>query len=163
MKRLLSVILSILLVFSFFLTMTACNNKEENINRTTYDFKGLKVSLPKEYKLVGQDDDFIVFQYDDRYIVQIQTSNMYTGMDANAICDAQFEVLESDGILSKGNANGTPYIYVKNGEFSKIASFYSSPGGRSWCVLIGLYEDDYYDKYFDKELMINTITGWECQ
>ena len=145
MKRLLSLLLVIAMLFSVCTVFTACSDtgssqddddkkkedKEEEVEPTLV-FKGLKIVLPEEYELedkneYGENSGYVRFANDD-YMVDIQCGPMeyeLEGMDAEEYRDYYLDMMdpESDeiGEYDVGKKNGTPYLYAIKSDNTAVA------------------------------------------
>ena len=185
MKRLLSLLLVIAMLFSVCTVFTACSDtgssqddddkkkddKEEEVEPTLV-FKGLKIVLPEEYELedkneYGENSGYVRFANDD-YVVDIQCGPMeyeLEGMDAEEYRDYYLDMMdpESDeiGEYDVGKKNGTPYLYAIKSDNTAVAviAFYVD-GEYGWMVGI-LFEGDAEDCNINK--LVKMITGWKCE
>jgi hypothetical protein len=183
MKRLLSLLLVIAMLFGVCAMFTACSDtgssqdddekkEEEEEVEPTLVFKGLKIVLPEEYELedkneYGENSGYVRFANDD-YMVDIQCGPMeyeLEGMDAEEYRDYYLDMMdpESDevGEYDVGKKNGTPYLYAIKSDNTAVAviAFYVD-GDYGWMVSI-LFEGDAEDCNINK--LVKMITGWKCE
>lgn len=141
-------------------------------NYNAYDCHGLIASLPETFTYHGEyttDELIFISIRDDRFNIVVgytdadlwDDTQPYQPMSASEFADDLYQGLKSSGAtVFRGTAKGTPYLFVDDGEFSYIEAFYTA-NDRGWIVQIMLTEDDSYEYLFDKDEMIDLITGWE--
>lgn len=187
MKRLLSLLLVIAMLFSVCTVFTACDStsvsdkdddddkkkedKEDEVEPTLV-FKGLSIVLPEEYELddkneYGDNSGYVLFTNDD-YMVDIQCGPMegdLEGMSAKEYRDYYLEMMTPEdnnvGEYDVGKKNGTPYLYAIKDDNTAVAviAFYVD-GDYGWLAGV-LFNGDPED--CDLDDMIKLVTGWKCK
>lgn len=172
MKRFLSLLLALAMLFSVCAVLTACDdsgstseesNKKSNKDKT-HAFYGLTFSLNKAYKLQEESENYVVYS-NGRYIIVIQRSENYDEYDARDLykdCLEELEELEDEGEfknVNHGENKDTYYVSFTNSDetMCQVVSFYAMDE-YYWTVQVRNSEDN---GEFDPEAMIKLITGWK--
>ena len=186
MKRLLSLLLVIAMLFSVCTVFTACDStsvsdkeddddkkKEEEEVEPTLVFNGLKVVLPADFEADDYEEgsDYVELE-NETYGVNIMgdplTGEM-EGLSAKELRDYYVEMLnlngEDNGVgeFDSGKKNGTPYLYAVNedGTNALVMAFYVDDN-YGWLVQIRPLNTD-EEAEFNIDDMIQLITGWKCK
>ena len=187
MKRLLSLLLVIAMLFSVCAVFTACDStsvsdkdddddkkkEEEEEVEPTLVFRGLKVVLPADFEAddYDEDSDYVELE-NETYGVTIMgdplTGEM-EGLSAKELRDYYVEMLnlngEDNGVgeFDSGKKNGTPYLYAVNedGTNTIVMAFYVDDN-YGWLVQIRPLNTD-EEAEFNIDDMIKLITGWKCK
>jgi hypothetical protein len=179
MKRFLSLLLVIAMLFSVCAMFTACDStsvsdKDDDADKKKDDkeskkdtFQGLKIGLPKAYKKDSSGDTYVVYT-NGKYNVSIQYQVNNFDQDAKNLQEEYAEGLEDgieEGYLKEGDAGKTEgktrYVYAVMADepFAVVVAFYATDNS-IWIVEIMNTEDN--EKY-DIESMIKLITDWEYE
>lgn len=177
MKRFLSLLLVIAMLFSVCAMFTACDStsvsdKDDDDDKKKDDkeskkdtFQGLKIGLPKAYKKDSSGDTYVVYT-NGKYNVSIQYQVNNFDQDAKNLQEEYEEGLEDgidEGYLKEGDAGKTEgktrYVYAVMADepVAMVIAFYATDNS-IWIVEITNTEDN--EKY-DIESMIKLITDWE--
>ena len=187
MKRLLSLLLVIAMLFSVCTVFTACDStsvsdkdddddkkkEEEKEVEPTLVFRGLKVVLPADFETDDYEEGSNYVELENEtYGVNIMgdplTGEM-EGLSAKELRDYYVEMLnlngEDNGVgeFDSGKKNGTPYLYAVNedGTNALVMAFYVDDN-YGWLVQIRPLNTD-EEAEFNIDDMIKLITGWKCK
>ena len=174
MKRLLSLLLVIAMLFGVCTVFTACDNASVSDEEDDGDkkkeekkdtFQGLEIGLPKSFKK-GDSSKYSITYNNDKYDVHITYSENEWGESAkNYWKDYKEQVNEAvdEGYFEDGKADktdkGTYYIYgVLADEPYAIAIAFYTTDNSYWQVQIRNNEEN---ENFDVEQMVKYITDWK--
>ena len=174
MKRLLSLLLVIAMLFGVCTVFTACDNAsvsdeeddgEKKKEEKKDTFQGLEIGLPKSFKK-GDSSKYSITYNSDKYIVHITYSENEWGESAkNYWKDYKEQVNEAvdEGYFEDGKADktdkGTYYIYgVLADEPYAIAIAFYTTDNSYWQVQIRNTEEN---ENFDTQQMVKYITDWK--
>ena len=186
MKRLLSLLLVIAMLFGVCTMFTACSDtdssqdddekkeeEEEEEVEPTLVFRGLKVVLPADFETDDYEEGSNYVELENEtYGVNIMgdplTGEM-EGLSAKELRDYYVEMLnlngEDNGVgeFDSGKKNGTPYLYAVNedGTNALVMAFYVDDN-YGWLVQIRPLNTD-EEAEFNIDDMIQLITGWKCK
>ena len=188
MKRLLSLLLVIAMLFGVCAMFTACDSTsvsdedddddkkkdddEEEVEPTLI-FNGLKVVLPADFETDDYEEgsDYVELE-NETYGVTI-IGDLLTGemedLSAKELRDYYVEILnlngEDNGVgeFDSGKKNGTPYLYAVNedGTNALVMAFYVDDN-YGWLAQIRPLNTD-EEAEFNIDDMIQLITGWKCK
>lgn len=187
MKRLLSLLLVIAMLFGVCAMFTACDDTgvsdeeeegkkkdddEEEVEPTLI-FNGLKVVLPADFETDDYEEgsDYVELE-NETYGVTIM-GDLLTGemesLSAKELRDYYAEILnlngEDNGVgeFDSGKKNGTPYLYAVNedGTNALVMAFYVDDN-YGWLAQIRPLNTD-EEAEFNIDDMIQLITGWKCK
>lgn len=175
MKRLLSLLLVIAMLFGVCTIFTACDSTSVSDEEEEKDsgkkknnpldtFEGMEVSLPKTFKKVDSNEYSSTYANDD-YTVSVSYSENEGESAKSFWKDYKEQVEESleDGYFEEGDASktdkGTYYVYgVLAEENYAIAIAFYATDNSYWMVQIRNNEEN---EEYDVEQMIKYITDWK--
>ena len=171
MKRLLSLLLVVAMLFGVCTVFTACDDsssvsdeekdsgkKKQNVLDT---FKGLKVALPKSFEKESSDDNRAVYTNDD-YQVYVSYEENYDDVSAKELQQEYKEELDEaleEGYMEKGKSgktdNNTRYVYgiAADEPYATAVAFYTTDNS-VWIVQIRNTDDN---EDYDIDKMISYI------
>ena len=186
MKRLLSLLLVIAMLFSICTVFTACDStsvsdkdddddkkKEEDEVEPTLVFKGLKIVLPEDFEVDDQNAEYGYVDFaNDTYGITVMANPLedeMEGMDAKELRDYYMDMLDPGdednevGEYDTGKKNGTQYLYaIKADETTALVIAFYVDDDYGWMVQIRPLEED-AEGEFDIDEMIALVTGWKCK
>ena len=186
MKRLLSLLLVIAMLFGVCTMFTACSDtgssqdddddkkkEEEEEVEPTLVFRGLKIVLPEDFELDDQHAEYGYVDFEnDTYGINIMgdplTGEM-EGMDAKELRDYYLDMMDLGnednevGEYDTGKKNGTQYLYaIKDDETTALVVAFYVDDDYGWMVQIRPLDED-AEGEFNIDEMIALVTGWKCK
>ena len=174
MKRLLSLLLVIAMLFGVCTVFTACDNASVSDEEDDGDkkkeekkdtFQGLEIGLPKSFKKGLVEDGYAIYS-NDKYSVHISYSVNTMEQSAKEFQEELKENIEyelDEGFLEEGDVGktdkGTRYAYVvyAGDPAASVIAFYATDNSY-WIVQINSADED---GDYDIQQMIKYITDWK--